>query len=68
MRYMLGLAILLALTSCTSRADQMAADDSNCKSYGYKPGTPEYANCRMNLDTHRGDRRALKQAAIIVSQ
>ena len=64
----LGLTILVALAACTSRAEQMAADDTNCKNYGSKSGTPEYAKCRMTLDTHRGDRRALKQAAILTSQ
>ena len=46
-----------------NRAEQMAADDTNCKNYGYKAGTPEYAKCRMTLDTHRGDRRALSSSS-----
>jgi hypothetical protein len=28
-------------------------DDARCQSYGFKPGSPEYTQCRANLDNQR---------------
>ena len=28
------------------------ADDKQCQSYGLKPGTKDYADCRIQLSTH----------------
>lgn len=37
-----AILICLLLTSCNR-------DDGKCQSYGAKPGTPEYVNCRASL-------------------
>ena len=58
MRLLVGLSILVALAACTSRETHMASDDQTCRSYGFQAGSPDYAKCRMTLDTGRQDRRA----------
>jgi hypothetical protein len=37
------------------RATQMTGsiDDARCRSYGWKPGSPEYTQCRAELDNER---------------
>jgi len=38
----------------TARAQAQAArDDAQCQSYGVAPGSPDYVQCRMNLDNQR---------------
>jgi hypothetical protein len=32
-------------------------DDEFCRSYGAKPGTPIYVDCRLNLSTQRATKR-----------
>jgi hypothetical protein len=32
-------------------------DDELCRSYGAKPGTPSYVDCRLNLSTQRAAKR-----------
>jgi hypothetical protein len=45
------------LAGCQStRTDELRADADACRSYGFKDGTSEMANCRMQQDTQRGAR------------
>lgn len=41
----------LALAACTSAEELRQADAKACQSYGFTPGTPDFANCmqRENL-------------------
>jgi hypothetical protein len=36
-----------------AKAQQAVADDSQCGSYGAKPGSDAYVGCRMQLDAQR---------------
>jgi hypothetical protein len=36
----------------------LAADDTQCRSYGTKPGDPAYVQCRTNLDNNRAQIKA----------
>ncbi len=36
---------LLGLASCTSPEELRQRDEAACKSYGFTPGTPEFAAC-----------------------
>jgi hypothetical protein len=48
--------LLLLLPGCAAIAERRAAaDDAKCQSYGATPGTPEYTQCRMQLDSQRED-------------
>jgi len=40
--------VVLALTGCETR---QAAVADKCRGYGFTPGTPEFANCQMQVDT-----------------
>jgi hypothetical protein len=51
----LRLAILLAalvLSSCSSMRRELS-DDEWCKSFEYRAGTREYAECRQRIDRQR---------------
>ena len=70
MRHALVVALgLLGLSACNtvqpgrgelfmSKAEVEAKDDSLCQSYGAKPGTDIYIQCRMQADTRRQAFRA----------
>jgi hypothetical protein len=50
----------IGVASCqtVSAGQQNAADQAKCAGYGYQPGTTQFANCMMNLDTRREDHAA----------
>lgn len=60
MRTLSSLLILssigLGLGACTSPEQQMQADAAACQSYGFAPGTPDFANCvqREQLTRRQG--------------
>jgi hypothetical protein len=56
MRRAILLALLLA--GCQTTEDRLAADDSQCRSYGTKPGDPAYVQCRTNIDNNRAQIKA----------
>lgn len=43
------LAIAVALAGCESEIERNARHDRTCQSYGAKPGTPEYIQCRATI-------------------
>jgi hypothetical protein len=54
-----GALLLLVLTGCAAQQQADAAadaharaanDDAQCRSNGVLPGSPDYVQCRMNLD------------------
>ncbi len=65
MRILIVLAASISLAGCAEyqaeQAAQIAAsDDAQCASYGARPGTDAYIQCRMNLDNQRqANRRAV---------
>jgi hypothetical protein len=56
MRASILLALLLA--GCQTTEERIASDDSQCRSYGTKPGDQAYIQCRMNLDNNRANIKA----------
>ena len=48
--------LLLALGACVSPEEVRRRDEAQCLSYGFKPGTTDFANClqRENLARHYG--------------
>jgi hypothetical protein len=53
MRYSI-LAAALLLAGCFQDRSQIVAEQSSrCESYGFKPGTEGFANCRMAADTQQ---------------
>ena len=61
MRIILTIATVLLIAGCAAE-QQMARDQVNCESYGFRPGTPEYANCKMQLEQSRRHRAATAAA------
>jgi hypothetical protein len=43
----------LLLSGCVSAEEQAKLDESKCQSYGAKPGSPGYFQCRTQLETER---------------
>lgn len=43
----------VALVGCVSEEELSAQDALRCKSFGFQPGTRDFANCRMKLYTAR---------------
>jgi len=41
----------LLLSGCVTAEEQAKLDDSKCQSYGAKPGSPGYFQCRTQLET-----------------
>jgi hypothetical protein len=43
----------LLLSGCVTADEQAKLDDSKCQSYGAKPGSPGYFQCRTRLEAER---------------
>jgi hypothetical protein len=63
MRTITAIALAGLLGGCVSAQQLAAQDDAKCQSYGAAPGTPAYANCRVQLDTTRTTARAIIAAS-----
>jgi hypothetical protein len=58
----LGLGAALGGCETTSAAQQRAADEARCKSYGFRRGTDGYSKCLLDVDLDRAaDRRERRQ-------
>lgn len=44
---------------------EAAGDDATCRSYGTAPGSPNYVQCRMNLENNRAQLRATAVGAML---
>ncbi|KAB0682966.1 hypothetical protein [Aureimonas leprariae] len=58
---LLAIASSLLLAGCVSMspAERRAADETTCRSYGFRPRTAAFAECLQRLDLDRNaDRRA----------
>jgi hypothetical protein len=58
-------AVLLGgcVTPAAQQAQQAAADDAKCLSYGARRGDPAYVQCRSQLDAARTQAAAVEDAA-----
>lgn len=63
MRKFLIIAALPIFTGCANPQQVQALDDGKCRSYGMRPGTAEYAQCRMNMENNRALNRAARATA-----
>lgn len=66
MRVMAILALSLSLGGCITDdliAERNARDDQKCQSYGARPGSDAYVNCRAQLDSARTTATAIDGAA-----
>ncbi len=67
MRVVAILAVSLSLGGCLTSeqliAERNAKDDQKCQSYGARPGTDAYVNCRAQLDSARTTAIAIDSAA-----
>jgi hypothetical protein len=52
-------ALLVGACNTTSLAEQRAADEMRCRSYGFRPGSDPFSKCLLQVDLDRSaDRRA----------
>nr|QDF38263.1 hypothetical protein FJN17_12170 [Bradyrhizobium symbiodeficiens] len=66
MRVVAILALSLSLGGCITddwAAERIARDDQKCQSYGARPGSDAYVNCRAQLDSARTTANAIDSAA-----
>lgn len=63
MKVVILVAFGLALSACASPAQLAVNDDAVCQSYGAKPGTDAYVQCRTSQQTQR----TMIRAAVIAS-
>ena len=63
MRYVAfaGLGLLAVLLAGCNSEEQKKIDMQACSGYGFKPGTPEYANCMMQTAQNRSAQEAASQ-------
>lgn len=53
-----------ALASCVSPAERLAQESAQCTAYGFKQGSPPFAQCMFTLDQAAADRAAMRRAAV----
>jgi hypothetical protein len=52
-------ALGLLTGACASTAEQRAADEDRCQSYGFRRGTDSFSKCLLDVDLDRAaDRRS----------
>jgi hypothetical protein len=56
----------LLLGGCVSAEKLAAIDDQKCQSYGARPGSDAYTQCRVAMDNQRATDRSMRRAAIII--
>jgi hypothetical protein len=55
-----GMGLIAGACATTSPAEQRAADETRCHSYGFRKGSDAFAKCLLDVDLDRAaDRRAL---------
>jgi hypothetical protein len=59
-------ALLLGGCETTSPAQQRAADESRCRSYGFRRGTDAFSKCLLDVDLDRAaDRRSRRDDVLV---
>ncbi|MEN5082640.1 hypothetical protein ABE438_09160 [Bosea sp. TWI1241] len=56
-RWLVPLILAAALGGCVTPAEQRAADEQRCRSYGFRPGSEGLATCLMEVDLDRSASR-----------
>lgn len=62
--FLAAMAAVLLLGACetTSPAQQRAADEARCRSYGFRRGSDGFSKCLLDIDLDRAaDRRARRE-------
>ena len=60
MRVVLAVVVGLGLAGCQTpemKAAEQASNDQTCRSYGAKPGSDTYVQCRLQMDQMNQQRR-----------
>ena len=61
-----AIALMLGACETTSPAQQRAADDARCRSYGFRRGTDGFSKCLLDIDLDRSaDRRARRDDLLL---
>lgn len=61
-----ALGLMLGACETTSPAQQRAADEARCRSYGFRRGTDAFAKCLLDVDLDRSaDRRARRDDLLL---
>jgi hypothetical protein len=61
-----GAALTLGACETTSPAQQRAADDARCRSYGFRRGSDGFSKCLLDIDLDRAaDRRARRDELML---
>ena len=55
LRYLPLVLLPLTLGGCISPEEQRAMDQDKCSSYGFRPGTDNFAKCMMSQDRQRAE-------------
>ncbi|PPD44614.1 MAG: hypothetical protein CTY15_06620 [Methylocystis sp.] len=59
-------ALLLGGCETTSPAQQRAADEGRCRSYGFRRGTDAFSKCLLDIDLDRAaDRRSRRDDMLV---
>jgi hypothetical protein len=59
MIYAMAMVAVLALANCSTQRE--LSDDEWCRSFEYREGTREYAECRARIDKQRKRRERARQ-------
>ena len=68
MKHLIALtAVVILIAGCASQeqkaAQQAAAEDAQCQSYGARPGTDAYIQCRLSLSQQHAQETRLGSSA-----
>jgi hypothetical protein len=70
MRAVLLGILAVTLAACATRpspTELAVADDARCQSYGSRPGSPEYVECRSKFEVEHMADASRRRAAILAS-
>lgn len=69
MRMAIAMLGLLALAGCaTDPAKLTERDDAQCSAAGLKPGSPDFSNCQMRLESQRATRSQRMREELITGK
>lgn len=58
--FVLAAGLLAGGCNTTSKLEQRSADETRCRSYGFRPASDAFAKCLLQLDLDRSaDRRSM---------
>jgi len=52
---------IILVSGCKTAAERHADDSSKCSSFGFKPGSTEFATCMMQQDTTRKQAKTMRE-------